>query len=195
VHIPNLACWTFSYFALLGWGFKRFSAKHTVRISTREAATITVFFSNHQTKCWKENWFKPDKSEKRSARLNHQRCNEGSQGEPNFPGAASLRRCRIRVVNGPHFESRTRPSPKSQACTRPEPDIHFWSPIQARKLNLLNEPSYAQLQGIKKRSLRVYLHEHGFITPEIATTLTKTLAWTSTSLACKSTIILQNAMS
>jgi len=34
-----------------------------------------------------------------------------------------------RAVKGPHFEAWTDPRPKSQARTRLEPAIYFWSPI------------------------------------------------------------------
>ena len=44
-----------------------------------------------------------------------------------------------RVVNGPHFEART----------RAETDFYFWSPIQARKSILPGELRYAQLRGNK----------------------------------------------
>ena len=49
------------------------------------------------------------------------------------------------IVNGSHFE----------AWTRSEPDIYFWSPILTRKPNLLSKFRYAQLGGIKKRSVHV----------------------------------------
>jgi len=58
-----------------------------------------------------------------------------------------------RVVKRPHFEAWTRPDPKSQARTRLEPDIYFWSPIYAWKSNLPRGLRYAQLGSNKKRCL------------------------------------------
>ena len=40
-----------------------------------------------------------------------------------------------------------------------------------------------QLQGMKKRCVRLLVKVHGLITPKIATVLTKKLAQTSTNLA------------
>ena len=62
-------------------------------------------------------------------------------------------RFHYRVVNGPHFEAQTRPEPE---ITSPNPARHSFSkPDLGPKAKLLSEPRYAQLQGIKKRSLRV----------------------------------------
>jgi len=57
-----------------------------------------------------------------------------------------------RVVKAPHFEAWTRPSPKSQARTRIEPDIYFWSPIQVWKPNLARE--------LNKRKLNLSVNDN-----------------------------------
>jgi len=60
-----------------------------------------------------------------------------------------------RIVNGPHFEARTLPDPE---MTSPNPGRarHLYlKPDLARKPNLPSESTYAQLRGIKKRSVQV----------------------------------------
>jgi len=63
----------------------------------------------------------------------------------------------------------------------------FWSPNPARarhlflKVELVPKVKFTErvnicATGYQKCSVRVYLQVHGFITPKIATTLTKTLA-------------------
>jgi len=83
----------------------------------------------------------------------------------------------------------------------------FWSPNPAQARHIILKPDLSPkakftewvmicaTAGINKRSVRVAAGRlHGFITPKIAITLTKTLTWTSTKLACKSMIIQRNVM-
>jgi len=60
---------------------------------------------------------------------------------------------RTELWTGFILEPEPGPSPKAQVRTRP--DIYFGSPIWAQKPNLPSESRYAQLRGIKKRSVRV----------------------------------------